>query len=94
MYFCVNSMYMDAKITLSFDEDVIAKAKRYAEKNNISVSRLVEFLLLKTTSSNYNSLEDFPISEWVSQVAEGEAVYLTKKKTRKAAKSEYFSSKK
>lgn len=87
-------MYMDAKITLSFDEDVIAKAKRYAEKNNISVSRLVEFLLLKTTSSNYNSLEDFPISEWVSQVAEGEAVYLTKKKTRKAAKAEYFSSKK
>lgn len=87
-------MYMDAKITLSFDEDVIAKAKRYAEKNNISVSRLVEFLLLKTTSSNYNSLEDFPISEWVSQVAEGEAIYLTKKKTRKAAKSEYFSSKK
>ena len=85
---------MDAKITLSFNEDVINKGKRYAEKNNISLSRLVEFLLLKTTSTNYQSLEDFPISDWVSQVAEGEAVYQTKKKSRKAMKSEYFSSKK
>lgn len=85
---------MDAKITLSFNEDVIAKAKRYAEKNNISLSRLVEFLLAKTTASSYNSFEDFPISEWVSQVAEGEAVYQTKRKTRKASKAEYFSSKK
>ena len=85
---------MDAKITLSFDQDVISKAKKYAEKNNISLSRLVEFLLQKTTSSNYQSLEDFPISDWVSQVAEGEAVYQTKKRTRKASKSEYFSSKK
>lgn len=85
---------MDAKVTLSFNEDVIAKAKRYAEKNNISLSRLVEFLLMKTTSANYSSLEDFPISEWASQVAEGEAVYLTRKKTRKASKAEYFSLKK
>lgn len=85
---------MDAKVTLSFDEAVVNKAKRYAEKNNISLSRLVEFLLQKTTSENYSSLEDLPISEWVSQVAEGEAVYQTKKKTRKSAKAEYFSSKK
>ncbi|MES1216348.1 MAG: DUF6364 family protein [Bacteroidota bacterium] len=85
---------MDAKITLSFDEAVITKAKRYAERNNISLSRLVEFLLSKTTSSSYQSLEDFPISDWVSQVAEGAAVYQTKKKTRKSSKAEYFSSKK
>jgi hypothetical protein len=38
---------MDAKITLSFDETVIKKAKRYAENNNISLSRLTEFLLVK-----------------------------------------------
>ena len=85
---------MDTKITLSFDEAVIAKAKRYAEKNNISLSRLVEFLLSKTTSAGCQSLEDFPISDWVRQVAEGEAVYQTKKKTRKTSKAEYFSSKK
>jgi antitoxin component of RelBE/YafQ-DinJ toxin-antitoxin module len=86
---------MDSKITLSFDEAVIKKAKKYAEANNISLSRLVEFLLTKITSSRYRSLEDYPISDWVSQVAEGEAVYqTTRKRTRKAAKSEYFASKK
>jgi hypothetical protein len=86
---------MDSKITLSFDESIINKAKKYAEKQNISLSRLIEFLLLKITSSNYQSMEDFPISEWVSQVAEGEAVYQTsKRRTRKEAKSQYFDSKK
>jgi hypothetical protein len=86
---------MDAKITLSFDETVIKKAKKYADSNNISLSRLVEFLLKKITHAGYHSLEEFPISDWVSQVAEGEAVYQTsKKRSRKAAKSEYFSSKK
>lgn len=85
---------MDAKVTLSFDEGVVNKAKRLAEKNNISLSRLVEFLLQKTTSENYSSLENLPVSDWVSIVSEGGAVYQTKKKTRKAAKAEYFSSKK
>ena len=85
---------MDAKVTLSFDEGVVTRAKRFAEKNNISLSRLVEFLLQKTISENYSSLEDLPISAWVSVVAEGEAIYQTKKKTRKASKAEYFSSKK
>lgn len=86
---------MDNKITLSFDESVITKAKKYAEKNNISLSRLIEFLLKKVTTNNYNSLEDFPISDWVHQVAEGEAIYQTKaKRTRKVSKEEYFKSRK
>lgn len=86
---------MDNKITLSFDESVIARAKKYAEKNNVSLSRLIEFLLKKITSNNYTSLEDFPISDWVQQVAEGEAIYETKaKRSRKAAKEQYFKSRK
>jgi antitoxin component of RelBE/YafQ-DinJ toxin-antitoxin module len=88
-------MAMDNKITLSFDESVISKAKKYAAKHNISLSRLIEFLLRKVTSNNYNSLEDFPISDWVQKVAEGEAVYHTKaRRTRRAAKEEYFKSRK
>lgn len=55
---------MDTKITLSFDESVIHKAKRYAEDNNISLSRLTEFLLNKVTSKSYQSLEDLPIADW------------------------------
>jgi hypothetical protein len=85
---------MDAKITLSFNEAVAAKAKKYAERNNVSLSRLVEFLLDKVTSSGYTSFEEFPVSDWVRQVAEGEAVYQTKARSRKSLKKEYFISKK
>lgn len=84
---------MDAKITLSFNESIAAKAKRYAEKNNISLSRLVEHLLDKVTSSGYSSFEDFPIADWVNQVAEGETVY-KKRASRKALKNKYYTSKK
>ena len=85
---------MDAKITLSFNEAVIKKAKKFAEANNISLSRLTEFLLEKVTSSQYQSLEDFPISDWVHQVAEGEAVYRTKGRSRKKTKAAFYNSKK
>jgi len=85
---------MDSKVTLSFDKDVIQQAKEYAASQNISLSRLVEILLRKTTMAQFSSLEDFPVSEWVNQVAEGRAEYHTEKKSRKALKDEYFSSKK
>jgi len=85
---------MDSKITLSFDKEVIQEAKKYAEDNNISLSRLVEFLLRKTTSGQYSSMEDYPIADWVRQVAEGPVEYQTRKKTRKDLKDEFFSSKK
>ncbi len=86
---------MDCKITLSFDESVIAKAKKYAEANNISLSRLVEFLLKKITTSSYETMEDYPISEWVMMVAEGDAEYQTsKKRSRKSSKDEFFKSRK
>jgi hypothetical protein len=38
-------------------------------------------------------MEDFPIADWVFQVAEGQAEYYTKT-TRKKAKEEFFNSKK
>ena len=41
----------------------------------------------------YQSLEDFQISEWVSIVADGEAIYQTKS-DRKKKKEEFFNSKK
>jgi hypothetical protein len=85
---------MDAKITLSFDEAVIKKAKKYAENNNISLSRLTEFLLRKVTGSSFQSLEDLPISDWVNLVAEGEVEYQTKPKKNRDLKAEYFKSKK
>lgn len=50
---------MDAKITLCFNEAVINKAKKFAEVNNISLSRLIEFLLQKITSSHYHQWRSF-----------------------------------
>ena len=86
---------MDAKITLSFNEAIINKAKKFAEANNISLSRMIEFLLQKITSSHYQSMEEFPISEWVQQISEGQAVYQTsKKRTRKASKEAFYKSRK
>jgi hypothetical protein len=85
---------MDAKITLSFNEDVIEKAKKFADANNISLSRLTEIIYQKMTSGNYKNLEELPISTWVSQVAEGEVEYKTKPRTKKSMKREFYKSRK
>lgn len=85
---------MDAKITLSFDKEVIVKAKKFAEAQNISLSRMMEFLLRQITSGNYSNLEDLPVSEWVNQLAEGEAHYRTRPASRKALRNEFLNSKK
>ena len=85
---------MDAKITLSFNKSVIEKAKVYADENNMSLSRLVEFLLTKVTSGHYSSLEEYPISDWVTLVAEGEAMYHIEPKTRKELSKTFFKAKK
>ncbi|MEK7719367.1 MAG: DUF6364 family protein [Bacteroidota bacterium] len=79
---------MEAKLTLHFNQDVIEKAKKFAADNNTSLSRLTEFLYRQITSGSYKSIEDFPVSEWVNQVAEGEAVY--KRRSRKSLKDEFF----
>jgi hypothetical protein len=85
---------MDAKVTLSFDKAVIEKAKRYAESQNISLSRLMEFLLDKITTKQYASLEDFPIAEWVSMLSEGAPEYHAKPRKRAKMKEEFRSRKK
>lgn len=84
---------MDTKITLAFDQDIIQRAKAYAEKHDMSLSRMIEMILDKITTQNYKSLEDFPISDWVNIVSEGPAEYKTPRK-RKAVKKEYYERKK
>ena len=85
---------MDAKITLSFDEAVIAKAKKFADENNVSLSRLMEFLLSKATSKFYKSLDELPVSDWVQMVSEGEAEYIRSPRPRKEMKKEFYGSRK
>ena len=83
---------MDTKVTLHFDGNIINAAKEFAASNNISLSRLTEFLYKKITTGNYKTLEELPIADWVAQVAEGEAEY--KRRSRSKTKKEYFKSKK
>ena len=80
---------MDAKVTLSFDAQVIQSAKKIAENHNISLSRLTEFLYRQLETNQYTSLEDLPVSDWVGMVAEGKAEYKTKGR-RKSLKDEYM----
>lgn len=83
---------MDAKITLSFDSQIIDRAKEFANDNGISLSRLTEFIYKQMTSKNYKTLEDLPISDWVSMVAE-EAPEYRKHRPRKELKSAFYDSK-
>lgn len=85
---------MDTKITLSFNKDIIDRAKDFADQNNISLSRLTEFLYAQMTSKNYKSLDELPIADWVSMVSEGEVEYKRVPSSRKAMKDEFFDSKK
>ncbi|MBS1568436.1 MAG: hypothetical protein JST45_03245 [Bacteroidetes bacterium] len=82
---------MDAKITLSFDANVIRKAKAFADANNISLSRLTEFLLSKVGNATYRSLDELPVSDWVSAVSEGEVQYV-RKNSRKGVRKDYLES--
>lgn len=85
---------MDAKVTLSFDEDVIVQAKKFAAKNNISLSRLTEFLLKKAISKTYSSLDELPVSDWVIQVSEGELEYVRQPKSNKTLKKAFYTKRK
>lgn len=85
---------MDAKVTLSFNKSVIEKAKLYAEAQNMSLSRMLELILDKITTKQYASIEDFPISDWVSLIAEGKPEYISTAKTRSKLKSQYHNRKK
>ena len=82
---------MDAKITLSFDAAVADKAKAFAESNNISLSRLVEYMLSKITDKRFRSIDELPVSDWVNAVAEGEVEYVRKNAARNV-KKDYLAS--
>ena len=81
---------MDTKITLSFDSEVINSAKEYAEGLGISLSRFTEILYRKVINSGHKNLENLPISDWVANVAEDHAEYITRKKSRKDQQKEFF----
>jgi hypothetical protein len=85
---------MDSKITLAFDSKVIAKAKAFAKQNQISLSRLTEYIYSQLTSEDFKTLEDLPIADWIDQVAEGKAEYVRTTDKNISEKNEFFESRK
>ncbi|WP_367916192.1 DUF6364 family protein [Leadbetterella sp. DM7] len=85
-------MTQDVKVTLSFDADVVERAKAFAASQGISLSRLTEFLFDKITSAPrpYKNLEDIPLADFIRMVAEPEVTYEKPRNLKK----EYFESKK
>lgn len=85
---------MDAKITLSFDKEVVNQAKAFADAHHISLSRLTEFIYRQLAHKSYESLEELPISDWVNKLSEGQVEYQRSPRSRKALKDEYLATRK
>jgi hypothetical protein len=85
---------MDAKLTLSFDKEIIAQAKKFAEDKGISMSRLTEYLFKRITTQpkNYASLDDIPVSDFIWELQEPSVEYIRTPVT-KSRKKEYYESK-
>ncbi|HSK12853.1 MAG TPA: DUF6364 family protein [Phnomibacter sp.] len=88
---------MDAKVTLSFDAEVIERAKVLCEDLGISLSRFTEIVYSKALEyGRPASIEELPVSAWVSALAEDGPTYISenKRKHRSDLKKEFFESRK
>jgi predicted transcriptional regulator len=58
---------MSTKLTLNIDEKVVARAKKYAERNKVSVSKIVENYLDKVSADQINKTTQIsPVIEWLA----------------------------
>lgn len=80
---------MDTKLTLLLNDDIIKKAKKFAEAKGLSLSRFTELFYERITNNNYRNLEEFPISDWVMEVAEGPAEYRKTPVSNKSLRKEW-----
>jgi hypothetical protein len=63
---------MENKLTLKLNENVIEKAKEYAKKQNISLSKLVEAYLNLLTQETTEEIEITPLVKSLSGVIKTE----------------------
>lgn len=62
---------MDSKLTLKLDKSVIERAKEYAKKNQVSLSRLIENYLASLTQKDKTNKKEIEISPFVKSIATG-----------------------
>ncbi|HVY75351.1 MAG TPA: DUF6364 family protein [Puia sp.] len=79
---------MDTKLTLSLDKKVIEQAKKYARKKNISLSKLIEAYLQRTSSQEKDEPAISPLVKSLSGV-----IKLPKDFNHKKGYSDYLSEK-
>ncbi len=71
---------MTTKLTLTLDNKIIETAKIYAKKNEISLSKLVEFYLKSLSANVENQIENLPpITKALSGIAKIETTKSDKK---------------
>ncbi len=63
---------MDTKLTLKLDQEVIARAKKYAAEKKISLSRMGGDYLKSLTVEENN--DDFEISPFVKSISTGKSI--------------------
>jgi macrodomain Ter protein organizer (MatP/YcbG family) len=80
---------MDNKLTLKLDKTVIDRAKKYAAKNNTSLSRMIESYLDQVTSNKKTSEEISPLVKSLSGVINLPENYNEKKEYKKHLSSKY-----
>ena len=57
---------MDAKLTIKLDKSIIERAKKYAERKNISLSRMIESYLKTVTREGKQDEEISPLVKSLS----------------------------
>ncbi|GAH60836.1 unnamed protein product [marine sediment metagenome] len=61
---------MDTKLTIKLDRTIIEKAKKYAKRNNISLSRIIESYLNAITRDEIQNEEISPLVRSLSGIIE------------------------
>lgn len=61
---------MDTKLTLKLEQTIIERAKKYARKNETSLSKLFENYLIKITSDEEAKIEITPLVRSLSGIIE------------------------
>jgi len=59
---------MDTKLTIKLDNDVISRAKRYAQRRRTSLSKMIESYLDSVTKSEPDDIEITPLVKSLSGV--------------------------
>ena len=79
---------MNSKLTLKLDKDVINAVKKYAEKRNISLSKIVEKYFSSLIEKNKNKNKYTPLVKELSGI-----IYLEKEFNLKEEYGQYVSGK-